>query len=184
MCIRSFARSWLISGLVLASLGLRYPVASAAQSGSPDGAPQLKNIKLIALPVAGDGRTNKRKYLLSEPPFVLLSLENQSAQDVPIQIHNRLFQYQLDLRRDGVPIQPRQEIARKLREEVDQSGGFNSVTTLDPIKPNKTASIEVIKLSDWYDQMAVGHYHLTVKYRIANSKQSEISASTDFDVVQ
>ncbi len=60
---------------------------------------------------------------------------------------------------------------------------WSSVTTSDPVKPYKTAAIALIRLDDWYDKLPAGHYHLIAKYRITNSKEMEIAASTEFFVV-
>lgn len=43
---------------------------------------------------------------------------------------------------------------------------------------------DYLNMSDWYDQFYAGHYHLTVKYLIVNFEQLELTATTDFDVME
>jgi len=88
-----------------------------------------------------------------------------------------------DLQRDGELVEPRPEVTRMLKREAAGDDIWSSVTTSDPVKPYKTATIALIRLDDWYDKLPAGHYHLIAKYRITNSKEMEIAASTEFFVV-
>lgn len=180
---RFSARSSLIVGLVLGFLSIQNPSGGAGQSESIISSIKAKRIQLIAVTVGGENQTIKREYKVGESPMIQLSLVNQSRQNLPLQTHNRFTQFRLDLKRDGMVVDLRPEMTKRLDREAAGDEGFKSVTNSDPVKPFRTAVIDVLRLDDWYDQLAAGRYFLTVRYRIANSKEMEIVTHTEFSVV-
>lgn len=162
--------SWLTLLLTLgltAFLSFHHAAASGgqtAQAGSIVTSIKLKRIQLIASTVAADGQTKECSYTLGESPLVRLSLINQTGQEIPSrQNQDRFSQYRFDLQRDGALVEPRPGITKKLQQQAAREDRWDSVTALDPVKPYKTATVALIRLDDWYGQLAAGRYHLTVK---------------------
>lgn len=183
MKIRSSLSLLLTLGLI-GFLSFQDSAARGGQSGSIGTYIKLKRIQLIASTVAGDGQTTKCAYRLGESPLVRLSLMNQTDQYVLIrEIRGRFSQYRFDLQLDGALVEPRPEITKRLNREAAGDEGPTSIINSDPVKPYHTATIVLIRLDDWYDNLLPGHYHLTATYRINNSKEMEVAASTDFFVM-
>ena len=179
---RSSLTLLLMLGL-MALPGFHHSLARAGQSGSIVSSIKLNRIQLIALTVGSDGQTKECAYTLRESPLVRLSLKNQTGEEIPLrQNRDRFSQYRFELQRDGVLVEPRAEVTKRLKQQVASEDRWGSVTVLDPVKPYQTANIALIRLNDWYDQLVPGHYHLTVHYLIANSEDMKIVASTDFYV--
>ena len=115
---------------------------------------------------------SKTTFTTAEEIIIKPEIENNSAELFPIISFdkNYLFKFKLTKVGENLPIKYRSDKTRilSIREETPGAG---AKLLLDPIFPGQTQELEVMKLSDRYENLAPGSYKLTIEYKTAKTIQ-------------
>jgi len=96
-----------------------------------------------------------------EKLYFRILLTNTSMHPIVVLVSNPYFQNRPKLLKEGQEIPYRNEKLDNLSEQIDQSGGTDSVR----LDPSVSSYVGHLNLSDWYAPLKAGRYELINRYR-------------------
>lgn len=144
--------------------------------------PTLVRLRLVFLnPNTGETSDLAPPYKSTDRIAIRVILNNYF--DSPLTVIEYLDQYvdlQLELMRDGDVVPYKKEAQKQVDRALSElPNGSNAPAQLLPGKDYKSRPID---LSDWYETLLPGHYHLTVKRRFVWGGDWVQSDAITFDI--